>query len=48
MVNGFIDHLYTLLVSTSNYSSTANLRTLQFHVTPTNILGLIEFPLSVS
>jgi hypothetical protein len=28
-VNGFLDHLYTRLVSTSNYSATANLHNLQ-------------------
>jgi hypothetical protein len=30
LVNGFIDHLYTPLVTTSNYNGTANLHTLQF------------------
>jgi hypothetical protein len=29
MVNGFIDHLYTSLGTTSNYSAIANLHTLQ-------------------
>jgi hypothetical protein len=28
-VNGFIDHLYTQLVTTSNYNAIANLHTLQ-------------------
>jgi hypothetical protein len=30
LVNGFIDHLHSPLVTTSNYSATANLHTLQF------------------
>jgi hypothetical protein len=35
LVNRFIDHLYTPLGTTSNYSATANLRTLQ--ITASNI-----------
>jgi hypothetical protein len=31
---GFVDHLYTELVTTGNYRATANLHTLQFTVTP--------------
>jgi hypothetical protein len=30
---GFIDHLYTALITTRNYSAVADLHTLQFTVT---------------
>jgi hypothetical protein len=45
---GFIDYLYTQLVTTGNCSATANLRTLPFTVTSTSVLSLLQFPLSVS
>jgi hypothetical protein len=45
---GFIDHLYTQLVTTGNYSATANLHTLQFTVTPASILALLQSLLAVS
>jgi hypothetical protein len=32
LVNGFIDHLYTRLGTTSNYSATTNLDTLQITI----------------
>jgi hypothetical protein len=37
---GFIDHLYTQLVTTGNYRATANLRILQSTVTPTSVPSL--------
>jgi hypothetical protein len=40
-VNGYIDHLYTGLGTTGNYSAIANLHNLQFAVTRT--LGLSVF-----
>jgi hypothetical protein len=45
---GFIDQSYTQLVTTRNYGATANLRTLQFTVTNTSVLSLLQSPLSVS
>jgi hypothetical protein len=41
LVHGFIDHLYTPLKTTSNYSAIADLHTLQFTVTHT--LGFSVF-----
>jgi hypothetical protein len=41
-------HLYTQLVITSNYNAAADLRTLQFTVTHTSVLSLLQSPLSVS
>jgi hypothetical protein len=34
LVNGFIDHLYTQLGTTGNYSATANLHTLRLTAAP--------------
>jgi hypothetical protein len=34
LVNGFIDHLYTPLGNTSNYSAIADLHTLQITTAP--------------
>jgi hypothetical protein len=45
---GFVGTLYTPLGTTDNYSSTANLRTLQFTAADTNVLSLLQSPLSVS
>jgi hypothetical protein len=45
---GVFDHLYTQLVTTGNYSATANLYNLQFTVTPTSVLSLLHPPLAVS
>jgi hypothetical protein len=45
---GFIASLYTSLRSTRNYSSIADLHTLQFTAANTSVLSLLEFPLSVS
>jgi hypothetical protein len=45
---GFIDILYTPLGITGNYSTTANLRTLQFTAANTSVLGLLQSSLSVS
>jgi hypothetical protein len=47
-MTGLIDHLYTQLVTTCNYSATAYLGTLQFTVTNTSVLSLLQSPLSVS
>jgi hypothetical protein len=44
----FMDTLYTPLGTTSNYSATANLRTLQMTAANTIVLSLLESPLSVS
>jgi hypothetical protein len=33
-VTGYIDHLYTPLITTSNHSTTANLQTLEFTIAP--------------
>jgi hypothetical protein len=35
LVNGFIDHVYTSLGTTNNYSDIANLHTLQITTAPT-------------
>jgi hypothetical protein len=45
---GFIDHLYTEIVTTGNYSATVNLHNLQFTITPSSALSLLQSPLSVS
>jgi hypothetical protein len=47
-MTGYIDHLYTPLLTTSNYSPTANLHTLHYTVTPTSDLSLLHAPLAVS
>jgi hypothetical protein len=44
---GFIDHLYTPLGITSNYSAIANLHTLQFTVTPASVLTVLQSPLAI-
>jgi hypothetical protein len=44
---GFIDHLYTQLVSTSNYSATVNItNSPQIHKLPTHPLSLFQFAVS--
>jgi hypothetical protein len=45
---GFIDHLYTQLVTTGSYSAAADPRTLQFIVTPISVLSLLQSTLAVS
>jgi hypothetical protein len=45
---GCIDHLYTALGTTRNYSATANLRNLHFTAANTIIFSLLQSPLSVS
>jgi hypothetical protein len=44
---GFIAHLYTQLVITSNYSAIINFHTLQFTVTNISFLSLLHSPLVV-
>jgi hypothetical protein len=39
---GFIDALYTLLCTTGNYSSTANVRTLMFTAANSSVLSLLK------
>jgi hypothetical protein len=36
---GFIDHLYTQVVTKSNYSAIANLHTLQITIAPANFFS---------
>jgi hypothetical protein len=45
---GFIDHLYTQLVTTGNYSATVNVHNLHSTITPASVLSLLQSPLSVS
>jgi hypothetical protein len=45
---GFIALIYTQVVTTSNYSATADLHNLQFTVTHTSVLSLLQSRLSVS
>jgi hypothetical protein len=44
LVNGFIDHLYTRLGITSNYSVTADLHNSQITTAPTRPQSFIVFP----
>jgi hypothetical protein len=45
---GFIDHLYTALRTTCNYSAIADFHTLQITVTLTSALSLLQSPLADS
>jgi hypothetical protein len=40
LLYGFIDHLYTVLETTTNYSAIADLHTLQFTVTYTLVFSV--------
>jgi hypothetical protein len=44
---GFIDHIHNSLTA-GYYIGTANLHTLQFTVTPTSVLSLLQSSLAVS
>jgi hypothetical protein len=50
-MNGFVAHLYTRLVSTSNYNAIANLHNSQITATHTHtqisVLSLLQSPLAV-